>query len=243
MFEYDRPRQILNILSEYKSISVHSLAEQLYVSDATVRRDLNALEKQGLVRRVFGGVILLETDQTDMPFYGHTTADQSRQEIAIKALELIKNGDVIMLDASGTANALIRHLKRFKNLTIITNSSVTMGSLQELDATIFVTGGHMPRNSQGFIGDYAADMLRNFSADICFLSCGGLGMDGIVSNVAHEEIAIRRLMIRQSRKRVLLCDSAKFGLSTPFTLCHMNDIDVLISDAPFTGEGREKQLL
>lgn len=243
MYEYDRSRQILNILAEHKSISVHALAEQLYVSDATVRRDLNTLEKQGLVRRVFGGAILLETDQRDKPFYGHTTADQNRQEIALKAVSLINNGDVIMLDASGTANALIRHLKRFNNLTIITNSAVTMGSLQDLDATIFVTGGLMPRNSQGFVGNYTADMLRNFSADICFLSCGGLAMDGYVSNVAHEEIAIRRLMIRQSRKSVLLCDSAKFGLRTPFTLCQMNDIDVLISDAPFTGIGSEKQLL
>lgn len=243
MYEYDRLKEILNILAEHKSASVHSLAQQLYVSDATVRRDLNALEKQGLVRRVFGGVILLEADQVGLPFYGHTTLDASKEEIALKAIEHVNNGDVLMLDASSTSQALIRHLRRFKGLTIITNSAITSGGLQELDAKVFITGGYMPRNTQGFIGSFTEDMIRNFQADTFFFSCDGLSMDGRVTDLSHEAISIRRLMIRHSRKHILLCDSTKFGLDHCYNICHLSDIDVLISDAPFNGVGKEKQLL
>ena len=161
MYEYDRLREILNILAEQKSASVRALAQKLYVSDVTVRRDLNRLEKQGQVRRVFGVVILLENDQRGVPFYGHTTQDTVREELALKALDFIKNGDALMLDASSTSNALIRHLKRFRDLSIITNSAITIGGLQELDARIFITGGYMPRNCQGFVGSYAESMIRN----------------------------------------------------------------------------------
>lgn len=243
MLEYSRLSEILNILSEKKSSSVRALAQKLYVSDATVRRDLNILEKQGHVRRVFGGVILLESDQKDLPFYGHTTQDASMEAIAVKAVERIKNGDVIMLDASSTSNALIRHLKRFKSLTIITNSALTAGGLQELEARVYVTGGYMPRNSQGFVGNFAESMIRNYHADVLFFSCGGISMDGVCSDVVSDEMNIRRVMLRHSRKHILLCDSSKFGKQNCFNLCTLDDVDELISDAPFTGHGREKQLL
>lgn len=243
MLEYNRLSEITKILSEKKSSSVRELAQALYVSDATIRRDLNLLEKQGHVRRVFGGVILLESDQKDLPFYGHTTLETSKEIIALKAVELINNGDVIMIDASSTSNALIRHLNRFKSLTIITNSALTAGGLQELDARVFVTGGYMPRNSQGFVGNFAESMVRNYNADLFFFTCSALSFDGIASDAASEEMSIRRVMMKQCRKRVLLCDSSKFGHEQTFNVCSLDEVDMLISDAPFPGKGKEKQLI
>lgn len=241
MFEFDRLQEIINVLSEHKSVSVHSLAQKLYVSETTIRRDLNQLEKQGQVRRVFGGVILLESDQKDAPFYGHTTLDADKETMALKALNYIKNGDVLMLDASSTVNALLRHLKRFKGLTIVTNSAITAGGLQELDARVFITGGYMPRNSQGFIGSYAEAMAQNFNADTFFFSCGGISTDGRISDTVSEEMAIRRLMMRQARKCILLCDSTKFGKEHCFNLCSLGAVDELISEIPLP-ETFEKML-
>lgn len=235
MYEYDRLREILNILSEHKSYSVHDLAQKLYVSDATVRRDLNQLEKQGQVRRVFGGVILLENDHKDIAFHGRSTLDPDLDNIAQQATEHIKNGDTLMLDASSSSSALICYLKRFRGLTIITNSAVTTGGLHDLDAQVFVTGGYMPRNSQCFVGSYAEEMIRQFKADTLFFSCAGLSMTGRVSDALSDENAIRRIMMRHARKRILLCDSAKFGKEFCYNLCTLDDVDVLISDAPFPG--------
>lgn len=243
MLEYSRLSEILNVLSEKKSTTVRELAEQLYVSDATVRRDLNILEKQGHVQRVFGGVILLENDQKELPFYGHTTEDTNKEEIAEKAASFISNGDTIMLEASSTVNAIIRHLKRFKNLTIITNSALTAGGLQELDAKVFITGGFMPRNSQGFVGSFAENTIRTYNADVLFFTCGGLSIDGQCTDTNSDEMSIRRVMLEQSRKHILMLDSGKFGKKHCFNVCHMRDVDVLVSDSPFTGLGQEKQLL
>lgn len=243
MYEYDRHREIINILSEYKSASVHSLAQQLYVSDATVRRDLTELEKQGQVRRVFGGVILLENDHVKTAFHGRSTRETELDKIAQQAAEFIHNGNILMFDASSSASAIIRYLKRFKGLTLITNSAITIGGLQDLEAQVFVTGGFMPKNSQGFVGPYAENAISNFNADLFFFSCAGLGMDGQVSNISSDENSIRKAMFRQARKRILLCDSSKFGKTFCFNMCHMDDVDVLISDAPFTGVGADKQHL
>lgn len=243
MYEYDRLREILNILSENKSASVQMLAERLYVSAATVRRDLNVLEKQGQVRRVFGGVVLMENDIPNTAFHGRSTRDAELDKIALLAVNHIKDGDVIMLDASSSACAIIPFLKQFKNLTIVTNSTVSTTGLQELDANVFITGGYMPRHSQGYVGNYAETMLHNFWADTFFFSCAGLSMEGRISDATNYENSIRRVMLKQSARHILLCDSPKFGRNFCYTIADMSEIDVLISDAPFSGAGREKQYL
>lgn len=242
MYEFDRLREILSILTQSKSASVRMLGQKLYVSEATVRRDLSALEKQGLVRRVFGGVVLIEGDQKEIPFYAQLAqGDESKEAIALSAVERVKNGDVLMLDASSTVSRVIRHLKRFQRLTIITNSGITMSGLQELDAKVIITGGLMMRNSQGFVGNYAEDMIRNFNADLFFFSCGGISADGKVSDRISEETAIRRVMMSHSRRHILLCDSSKFGRECCYNLCTMDDVDEIISDQPFKATGRNRE--
>ena len=241
MYEFDRLREILNVLTQTKSASVRMLAQKLYVSDATVRRDLNALEKQGLVRRVFGGVVLIEGDQKEIPFFAQLAqGDEHKEGIALEAIERIHNGDVLMLDASSTVGRMIRHLKRFQRLTIITNSGITMSGLQELDAKIIISGGLMMRNSQGFVGNYAEEMVRNFNADLFFFSCGGLSADGRISDLISEETSIRRVMLSHSRKRILLCDSSKFGRECCYNLCTTDEVDEIISDQPFISGGRNR---
>ena len=155
----------------------------------------------------------------------------------LEAVEHIKNGDVMMLDASSTVSRMIRHLKRFQRLTIITNSGITMSGLQELDAKIIITGGLMMRNSQGFVGSYAEAMVRNFNAGLFFFSCGGVSADGRVSDLISEEISIRRVMMHHSRKRILLCDSSNFGRECCYNLCTVDDVDEIISDQAFKRTG------
>ena len=237
MFNVDRLEEIQKLLAEKKSASVRDLAQRLYVSDATVRRDLNALERQGLVRRIFGGVVLVEHDQRSVPFFARTMAsDVVNDGIALKALGHIHNGQTLMLDASTTVSALIPHLKRFKDLTIITNASAPMTGLQELDAKVYVIGGLMPRHSLGYVGYLAEDMVRNFNADILFFTCGGIALDGRISSPFEEEAGVQRAMLRHARKKILLCDREKFGRECLYNLTTLEEIDTLISDVPFYRE-------
>lgn len=233
MYEFDRLQAILEYLREKRSASVHSLADQLYVSEATIRRDLNALETQGRVRRVFGGVKLLDNDRTDVPFHANAMENYDiKSAIAVKALDFIHDGDVLMLDASFTVSLLLPHLTRFSGLTIITNANMTMPGLQELDAKVYCTGGLMLRNSQGFIGDYAETMIRNFHADKLFFTCRGLSFEGQMSELSAEETSLHRVMMQHSSTKILLCDSTKFGRQYCYNLGNLNDVDEFISDKP-----------
>lgn len=244
MFNVERLEAIQKLLSEKKSASVRDLAQRLYVSDSTVRRDLNVLERQGLVRRIFGGVVLIEHDQRNVPFFSRTMAnDVVNDGIALKALEHIRNGQSLMLDASTTVSALIPHLKRFKDLTIITNASAPMAGLQELDARVYVIGGLMPRHSLGYVGYLAEDMVRNFNADILFFTCGGIAPDGRVTSLLEEEAGVQRAMLRHAKKRILLCDREKFGRECLYNLTTLDEIDTLISDVPFPAEPKGDRAL
>lgn len=233
MLEYDRLTQIITILQELKSVSVSSLAKKLYVSEATVRRDLTQLEKKGALRRVFGGAILLESDQNDIPFFSRSTEmDAIKSTIAQQASGFVINGQTLMLDASSTVSMIIPHLRRFKGLTIITNAIAPMSGLQDLDAKVMVIGGQMLRNSLGYVGSYAEEMVRNFNADVFFFSCGGISSQGRISDRYAEETTIRKEMLRHSRIKVLLCDSTKFGKEFCYNLSHIDEVDHVISDVP-----------
>ena len=236
MFEFDRLQSILEYLRENRSASVRDLSNKLFASEATIRRDLNALEKQGRVRRVFGGVVLLDNSRPDVPF--HSTAMENydiKSAIAKDALRFIHDGCVIMMDASLTVSLLLPHLIRFSGLTIITNANMTMPGMQDLDAKIYCTGGLMLRNSQGYVGAYAETMIRNFHADLLFFTCRGLSQEGQMSELSAEETALHRVMMQNSSKRILLCDSTKFGQQYCYVLGTLDEVDHVISDKSFPG--------
>ena len=124
MLQCERQDEILSKLEKQKSINISVLAKQLYVSEATIRRDINTLEKIGLVKRVYGGVMLTKyASSTDMPL---TLREQERRPqkeiIASKAAELLYDGASIFMDASSTVQHMIPYLKAYENLTVITNS-------------------------------------------------------------------------------------------------------------------------
>lgn len=237
MYEYDRLDSILNILRSDRSASVTNLAQQLYVSESTIRRDLNTLTSKGLVRRVFGGVVLLENEQANsmyVPFYSSTMNNfQLKSTIAKKAIDFVEDGDTIMLDASMTVGLMIPYLKHFSGLTIITNASTAMAGLQDLDAKIYCTGGQMLRNSQGYVGKYAEKMICSFHANKLFFTTRGLSREGNISEGSEEEMSVHRTMLDHSYKHIMLCDSTKFGYIFNYYLGTLNEIDEFVSDIPF----------
>ena len=241
MYEYDRLKSILEILKINRSATVEELAKKLYVSDTTIRRDLNKLESRGFVRRVFGGVVLLDNDRSDIPFYSATDNNYTQKSIVAKmAVDYIQDGDVLMLDASMTVSLLIPHLRRFTGLTIITNASMSMPGLQDLDAKIYCTGGLALRNSQGYVGCYAENNIRNFHAEKLFFTCRGLTTDGYMCEQSAEEVELHKVMFKHSYKHILLVDSTKFGKQYCYSLGTLDNVDVFLSDGHFPG-WHEKQ--
>lgn len=228
---YNREEKYIKLLSE-REYTVKELAETLFISEPTVRRDICVLVKKDLVI-IQRGKVNLKSNSADrrIPlFIRDMEGVNEKKEIALKAISLIKDGDVIMLDASSTAYCLLPHLVNFKNITLITNGAKAALEAAALGINTYCTGGEITTESFSYIGTAAEDSLREYNADIAFFSCRGLTEDGIASDTSIYENAMRKIMIKNSKRKFLLIDKTKIGNKYMNTLCDIKDIDGVISN-------------
>ena len=234
MLKCQRQEEILSILEQKKAMNIPELARSLYVSEATVRRDLNALEKLGLATRVYGGVMLSKyTGTTDLPL---SLREQERRpqkdRIAARAAKLLHHGATLILDASSTVQHMIPHLAAYNDLTVITNSMKVIDLLEGTDVRVFCTGGSFIPRNRAFAGAAAIHMINNIYADYLFFSSQGLSLTGEISDFSEEETLLRQAMLTRATKSYFLCDQSKIGQSYLFKLCDSADIDGIICDTP-----------
>lgn len=231
MFYSERQEELLALLKKEKSMRVSSIAAKLFTSESTVRRDLTVLEKEGLVRRTFGGAVICETERTDEPLVIRNTKNtKAKSEIAHRAAELVRDGMLIFLDSSTTAAHLVPHLARFHDLTVITNSPATSIALGECGIRNYCTGGEFSSISVSYIGGYAAEFIRSFNADIAFISCRGFSDEGLLTESNVEFVHIKKQMMKNANRCVFLCDSSKFGRIYSHRLADKSDFDDVITD-------------
>lgn len=236
MIRYQRQQQLLSYLRLHKSATIKTLSGLLYISEASVRRDIAALEEQGLVRRKYGGVVLAEYEHSVMPLALRDPANAARKEqIARRAADLVEDGMTVMLDASSTARRLLPFLQNKKNLRIITNNASLFDG-RTLPHTVHCTGGRYDSEGGAFLGPAAEEFLRSVRADILFFSSQGLDETGVISDASEEETALRRAMLAAAGKKYFLCDSSKLGQRRTFILCTKDELDGVICDGPLPWE-------
>lgn len=241
MLKIERRNEILGKLEKFHSMSIHHLASELNVSEATVRRDLNSLEHSGLVKRVFGGVTLTKYMNNDLPLWAREQENRNEKaQIAHAASKFITDGDIIILDASSSAQLIVPYLSVFKNLTVITNCIKILEQLAELGIKTYCTGGALIGNSLAFSGWYAERMIKDIKADLLFFSCQGLSMDGRLSDSSNDETRLRQTMLEAAKKKIFLCDSSKIGKNFMFKVCDISDIDEVISNIILPAEIRNR---
>lgn len=232
MLQHERQSNILDYLERHHSATVKELAAAVYASEASVRRDIAKLEAMGRLERIYGGVLLAGHENSVVPVGVREASNSGQKEIvARKAAELIRDGDTVILDASTTAFRICRHILDRKHLNVITNNLRICDALAGAEGIqVFCTGGTFIGHSSCFLGANAEEYLKKVNADLLFFSSQGITEDGLITDVSEPEISMRRAMLRQAEKSVFLCDSTKFGIRKPFTLCHKDDIDLIISD-------------
>ena len=231
MSVYNRENQYISLLAQ-KPHSIKELAEKLFISEPTVRRDIIVLKEKGLVNSK-KGIVALKTNSPDQRiplFIRHLEQNEKKQSIARKALRYIKDGNVIMLDASTTAFHLLAHLTEFKNILVITNGAKTALEAASMGIRTICTGGELMYDSFCYVGTDAESVLRNYNADVAFFSCRGISDGGIASDSSILENSMRRIMIKNSEKSYLLCDSSKLGKTYLNTLCNVKELNGVISD-------------
>ena len=224
-----RQNEILKYLETRRFASISELAEVVFRSEATVRRDIQKLSDKGLVKIVYGGVVKPEYSKSPVPVdLRERENSEEKERIAKKASELIRDNQTIILDASSTVRRICKYIKGYKNLTVITNNLRVCEELKNTSVKVFSTGGLLLPRRECFVGHFAEEFISGVKADMLFFSSQGLSENGDITDSSEEEIAIRKAMIASSKKQYFLCDSRKINADYPFKLCNKEDItDIL----------------
>lgn len=167
----------------------------------------------------------------DLPFVtrGAINTDIKRN-IALKALELINDGDTLMVDPSSTSFEFLKLLGNKNNLTVITNSINILHEFASSGMNIISSGGSLRHRSLSLVGPVAHDTIQRYNVDTAVISCKGIDMERGITDSNEPECELKKYMLRQAEKVVLLADHTKFDKTAFTQLVQLNRIDVLITD-------------
>lgn len=209
-----RHEQILDYMRDGNSfVTVEQLCGLLYVSAATVRRDLNILDSGNLIRRTRGGAILVEGGADEDPMLlREQQSVMEKQLIAGKAAKHIEDGMTLFMDSSSTVYYLARILKGYKNLRVITNGIKTASCLADYEGiTVMCAGGTVRHGTKSLAGAATLEYLKALHADIAFVSCRGYVPEKGAYEANEDEYYVKKLFMENSSKSILLCTKSKFG--------------------------------
>lgn len=235
MIVVQRRNKIKEILLKERSVRVSKLVQEFDVSEETIRRDLYVLEKEGFVKKNYGGAILVEELQNAMSMISPVEQRKlqffnEKDAIGRKAAELIEEGQIIILDAGSTTWCMAKHLKAMKNLMIVTNGvNVAEECSQNDNVDIFVVGGKLVNKSMSLVGPQAELEVQKYNAHYVFLGTSAISMDKGFTSSDIYEAELKRAMIGTGQKVVVLADHSKFGKQSLITYSSMHEVDILIT--------------
>ena len=232
MFTLERQNEIMEILKKNKFISINKLAEHFYISTASIRRDLAKLEQQGLVKRTYGGVMLVEGVHAEIPLVVREVEQKvEKTKIAQAAAALIKNQDTVFLDSSTTTRQICSFLGDKSNLTVITNGIRAISALAEYDnIAVYGVSGKLRHHSLSMVGSQAESFVQDFWASKLFFSCTGLSMRHGAMDYSDAEAEVRKTMMGVCQQKILLADHTKFERPAFYRICSFSEIDTVITD-------------
>ena len=232
MYKCEREEEIMALLAGTEYATVEYLVKKINISASSIRRDLKNLEERGLVIRSYGGVKPVSTTGKHIPFSlrSHENSAQKKQ-IAKAALKILHSGETIFIDGSSSAYFVSELLPSLAGITVITNSVDVMSLLSRYEVKAYCTGGAISGDNRAvLVGGYTRDFLMGIRADTVLFSVQGVSADGSFFDCYSEEVAVRNIMLKNAKKRILLCDSSKWGRPSTFYQGHLSDIDYFVTD-------------
>ena len=227
----ERQNEILKRLKENKSAGVNELAKALYVSEATIRRDLAEMKSMGLVERSHGGALLPENAEEISIFFRMEKNANEKERAATKALPYIPPFKSLFIDSSSTALALAERLDlNFK--TVVTNNLQTAIQLSKKpNLNLILLGGNVHFNTNSATGSWTARQLEDFAFDLMISSCAAvIGDSSFERSLDQKEI--KRAAFQRCKKKILLVDHTKFTAHGTYRLAALSDYDLVVTDAP-----------
>lgn len=244
MLANDRHNKILEMLERDGSVRNSKLVTIFEVSLETVRRDLDFLEKQGLLQKVHGGAILnSKNKENDNQTYvvRETKNIEEKREIAALALKFINENETIALNSSTTSIEIARLIKdKFSSLTVVTNSLRIAEELADRKGiNLILAGGIYNKNEFAFLGEITERFLNEFIVDKAFVSVGGISLKRGITDFLIDEVIVERKMIKIAEEAIILADSSKIGSNSLIKVCDTEEVDFIITDSKFKDEDKE----
>ena len=228
----ERHREIIEIVNTEKSVRVAGLARHFSVTEETIRRDLEKLEHEGKLLRSHGGAVSIHHSGHEAPFSEREIRSPAeKRAIARTAVDLIREGDTILIDASTTALQLARQLPDIP-LTVVTNGMLVCVELATRPRIrVICTGGALSAPSLSFTGPRAEQALAEYHVNRLFFSCTGVDLAHGLSDVNESQASLKRCMMAVADKRTLLVDRTKFGVKALKRFGRIDDVDEVITNA------------
>lgn len=229
MLKRERHSLIIKQVNLHNKVLSADLAQQLNVSEDTIRRDLNEMDEAGAIVKVHGGAL---SRSYHYPFR-HTDiyAADAKKKIAQKAITLIKDGMVVLTGGGTTMIEMVSILPKTLTATIFTISPLV--ALQLADhplITVILIGGQFSKNSQVCVGPQVTGYLSEIRFDICFLGTNGISLSDGVTDSDLDIVQVKKSMIRSSNKLAVMCIAEKLNSSQRMRVCELNQLNYLITD-------------
>ena len=205
--------------------------ERFGISIETVRRDLDYLEKQGVLRKVYGGAVVSMLLNSEPEYASRAEMKHLQKDrIAQEAAKLIQPGDAVYLGVGTTVQAMVQYLKNIGPITVFTNALRTAVELSDLsDCTVILTGGRLRAKELTLSEFPSEENIEHFNLDKAFIGIGGINEGGI-TDFHIGEARLHRRMIENARQSIALADSGKLGLRAMNKVCTLEEIDLVITD-------------
>ncbi len=227
----ERQNEILKTLKENKSAVVSELARNLYVSEATIRRDLAEMKSMGLIERSHGGALLPENAEEISIFFRMEKNANEKERAATKAIPHIPPFKSVFIDSSSTALALAERID-LSYKTVVTNNLQTAIQLSKKpNINLILLGGNVHFNTNSTTGSWTAKQLEDFAFDLLISSCAAIIGDSVFERSLDQK-EIKRAAFQRCRNRVLVIDHTKFSAHGTYRLCPLSDYDLVATDVP-----------
>lgn len=234
----ERRLHILKLIESAEKVDVNTLSKEFNVSEVTIRKDLRHLEKKNVLIRSRGGAYKPRMVDLDMSIYDRKKQNYTQKQLIGKlAAGLIEDGETILLDSGTTIMELVKYISKQIEITVITNALDIASRLVEYPKVrVIMPGGILRRNSLSLVGEQAAEALRTYYCDKCFIGADGIDIEKGLLTMNIEEAHLSRISIENSKKIIALIDSSKFKRKGIMSITPLNSVHQMISDEGITKE-------
>lgn len=230
-----RLNDICRYVTEHEMCTYEELCRFCDVSLSTIKRDVQTLADQGLLTRIRSGAKAPSANIGDLQrtiFRESLRYNANLDRIAKRASQLVSDNEIVFLGSGVTAAHMVKHLRGYRNLTVITNSIYVMQEAFQYDINVLMIGGILNRNTMSYIGIQSVNQLKDLNANAAFMSCNGIALTRGITNSSEVEGDIKKIAIQVSSKSILLADNEKFNKISLYTFAQMNDFASVITDKP-----------